>query len=303
MQEDTFRGDGLNLYTYVANNPLKYVDPTGHCKESVDFSDVYDNILSENPNDILKDMVLRKIMGPDWTPNYLRNSNEIEDYKFKAVIYLNRSDGAFLQGHSAIMLVTDDNQGLFYSFVGDASKTLQLIAGFNSPGKILKPFDKRKKQYVTVDVISFLEKGRIENVEKFKGNDTFTDQYDRYIYIPITNEQGQAMYRKAEMLYKQPPEYNLYANNCNHVAQQILEAGGLNFAPTKGNALDERINLYTSFNPLVHLPPRAMLNYIFDRVDKTIPNAAYNYGAFIANKQGWIAGNTDDSAFFWNPFK
>jgi hypothetical protein len=84
--------------------------------------------------------------------------------------------------------------------VGDASKTLQLIAGFNSPGKILKPFDKRKKQYVTVDVISFLEKGKIENVEKFKGNDTFTDQYDRYIYIPITNEQGQAMYRKAEML-------------------------------------------------------------------------------------------------------
>ncbi|ADU73861.1 hypothetical protein M972_11828 [Acetivibrio thermocellus AD2] len=77
----------------------------------------------------------------------------------------------------------------------------------------------------------------------------------------------------------------------------------MNFAPTKGNALDERINLYTSFNPLVSLPPRAMLNYIFDRVDKTIPNAAYNYGAFIANKQGWIVGNTDDSAFFWNPFK
>nr|THJ77216.1 RHS repeat-associated core domain-containing protein [Acetivibrio thermocellus] len=111
MQEDTFRGDGLNLYTYVANNPLKYVDPTGHCKESVDFSDVYDNILSKNPNDILKDIVLRKIMGPDWTPNYLRNSNEIEDYKFKAVIYLNRSDGAFLQGHSAIMLVTDITKG------------------------------------------------------------------------------------------------------------------------------------------------------------------------------------------------
>jgi len=29
-QEDTYRGDGLNLYTYVANNPLKYVDPSGH---------------------------------------------------------------------------------------------------------------------------------------------------------------------------------------------------------------------------------------------------------------------------------
>ncbi len=33
MQEDSCRGDGLNLYTYVANNPVNYIDPTGHCKE------------------------------------------------------------------------------------------------------------------------------------------------------------------------------------------------------------------------------------------------------------------------------
>ena len=29
-QEDTYRGDGLNLYAYVANNPVKYVDPSGY---------------------------------------------------------------------------------------------------------------------------------------------------------------------------------------------------------------------------------------------------------------------------------
>ena len=29
-QEDTYRGDGLNLYTYCRNNPVCYVDPSGH---------------------------------------------------------------------------------------------------------------------------------------------------------------------------------------------------------------------------------------------------------------------------------
>ena len=33
-QEDTYLGDGRNLYAYVHSNPLKYVDPTGHYAEA-----------------------------------------------------------------------------------------------------------------------------------------------------------------------------------------------------------------------------------------------------------------------------
>ena len=29
LQEDTYRGDGLNLYAYCANNPVMYYDPSG----------------------------------------------------------------------------------------------------------------------------------------------------------------------------------------------------------------------------------------------------------------------------------
>ena len=29
-QEDEYRGDGLNLYAYCANNPVMYVDPSGY---------------------------------------------------------------------------------------------------------------------------------------------------------------------------------------------------------------------------------------------------------------------------------
>ena len=30
LQEDTYRGDGLNLYAYCANNPVMYYDPSGY---------------------------------------------------------------------------------------------------------------------------------------------------------------------------------------------------------------------------------------------------------------------------------
>ncbi|MEY8746862.1 RHS repeat-associated core domain-containing protein [Bacillales bacterium AN1005] len=39
-QEDTYRGDDLNLYAYVANNPIRYVDPSGYMCEVK--GDVYD---------------------------------------------------------------------------------------------------------------------------------------------------------------------------------------------------------------------------------------------------------------------
>ena len=45
-QEDTYRGDGLNLYAYVQNNPVKYVDPSGYSCESK--SNVYAGVGGDN---------------------------------------------------------------------------------------------------------------------------------------------------------------------------------------------------------------------------------------------------------------
>ena len=42
-QEDTYRGDGLNLYAYVGSNPVNYVDPRGYCEEkSNPYTYIYD---------------------------------------------------------------------------------------------------------------------------------------------------------------------------------------------------------------------------------------------------------------------
>ncbi len=35
-QEDTYRGDGLNLYVYCANNPVYYVDPSGNNSDCIE---------------------------------------------------------------------------------------------------------------------------------------------------------------------------------------------------------------------------------------------------------------------------
>ena len=50
MQEDTYHGDGLNLYAYCANNPVRYVDPSGHWCEVK--QNAYERLVKENGFDI-----------------------------------------------------------------------------------------------------------------------------------------------------------------------------------------------------------------------------------------------------------
>ena len=47
-QEDTYRGDGLNLYAYCVNNPTYYTDLTGHQPKCV--KDMAQKLMQDNPN-------------------------------------------------------------------------------------------------------------------------------------------------------------------------------------------------------------------------------------------------------------
>ncbi|MGN0402065.1 MAG: RHS repeat-associated core domain-containing protein, partial [Acetatifactor sp.] len=69
MQEDTYWGDGLNLYAYCANNPVMYYDPSGYDKSydggiipSVNsgFSEWFDSIDWEDFDKIWKDENLKE---------------------------------------------------------------------------------------------------------------------------------------------------------------------------------------------------------------------------------------------------
>lgn len=62
---------------------------------------------------------------------------------------------------------------------------------------------------------------------------TYSYNIDKYTYgvlMPITNDEGIAMHNKAMEIRKNPGTYQVFTHNCNQVAQEILSAGGKDFA-------------------------------------------------------------------------
>ena len=124
--------------------------------------------------------------------------------------------------------------------------------------------------------------GTILRARSMKGG-VQKDRYDRYIKIPITNEEGIAMYNKAEE-YRTDEEYrySLYGENCGMVAQYILEAGGKNFVMSDWSADNEKEALSNlSVSSIVDAYKNAYDDY-------TIPNAAYNEG--VRQIENGVAG-------------
>ena len=131
------------------------------------------------------------------------------------------------------------------------------------------------------------------------GEETF---YSRYIYIPITLEEGKVMSYYAEQLRDENGEgiYNLYARNCGMVAQDILETGGKNFAAgsEKGKNIDEQQTLMKIGVSIIAGHPISIKKILDDAVEKdrsdqTIPNAAYEKGVREATTAGWNTGKIE----------
>lgn len=107
LNEDTYYGDGLNLYAYCHNNPLTYVDPTGHWCEKKQQETVQkykDKGYSDQDAETMANYErLREEQGVDAAEKYLqeqvRGSESGSGSKFKDVFDLadnyNLSDDTF----------------------------------------------------------------------------------------------------------------------------------------------------------------------------------------------------------------
>ena len=110
-QEDTYRGDGLNLYSYCANNPVYYVDPSGNACKSA--KEVVENSIESNkinklflPDDFYYKYKLPKQVDPGilYLPKYDEFGNlkqiKIYDEYGREKSWVDYTDHDFSNNHS-----------------------------------------------------------------------------------------------------------------------------------------------------------------------------------------------------------
>ena len=106
-QEDVYRGDGLNLYVYVVNNPLLWVDPSGYkkCSSNELTPEEYQRN-KEELKKMYKEFVEKKHNSLEYGVNRelvkYKKSNDSEELKelvFDRFGKLKREEGDNLTGH------------------------------------------------------------------------------------------------------------------------------------------------------------------------------------------------------------
>ena len=135
LQEDTYYGDGLNLYAYCRNNPVGYVDPSGHAGEfcgdkqrAIDYLQEqhpdwdkaaveaeYDRVRHSHP-DMTPAQARRRITGEDnilnkpisqWTDIELQRAiDSIHNAQFQGAWYGNLSPMAVMVDSDGRVVIT-----------------------------------------------------------------------------------------------------------------------------------------------------------------------------------------------------
>jgi hypothetical protein len=208
----------------------------------------------------------------------------------KAVYLVGTTRGLYA-GHAAMLLIDKHGFGTLYSSQFD-TKLLKDVA----KGRWI-PYEIFKQELTPKEIKSYFKTGKIPSKNNNYLARLYLSDYDKYISIPVKNKDlGKFIQDRGEEIHKNPGLFNLYERNCNHLCQDILSAGGLNFGPTRGSCemvTDQIANAerYVKKWKLLKALYYAVDCYRKDFELGIIPNGAYEKGVEWAKKNNYEYGS------------
>ena len=144
---------------------------------------------------------------------------KLDNANFAKAVFLNDSDGASEFGHSAVMLINENGEGLVFSFYPTV-ESLPDCLSTEAEVRFSILTSEETENVLTGD-------GGIKNLIATDGR-ILDESYDRTKVYDIENWQGEKMYEYATGIYDNPGRYYLLFRNCDYIAEDIFEAGGIN---------------------------------------------------------------------------
>ncbi len=196
-QEDTYRGDGLNLYAYCRNNPVYYVDPSGNiCETAANrIMDKFDGngecYASRKEQKKLASYLRNKQnQGGTLTPSEARILNQINDYT-AASKYGNPSPSHIINNNGQVNIDTYYNMTHGQKVPGEQAHHLSQNAAFK------QYIPKDEGMSIGVKGNAFKDKGS-EHYDVHKSMETFWNDYrkggSKYGQNPTVGQYNRAMY-------------------------------------------------------------------------------------------------------------
>ena len=187
----------------------------------------------ESRNPLKKTMIKR--LSSNWWRNIGNDENQkkiatigdklrkFDDNHFNKAYYLNNSTSAGTMGHNAVMLMNKDGYATVFSFYPQSEEFKE---SFDTEAEmrfsVLTP--EQAKRVLEGD-------GYIFGMSASDGG-IKTEIYNRYLEFDISNGQGYNMYYKAINLYSNPGTYKLTERQCDDIACEILNNGGIDIDAT-----------------------------------------------------------------------